>query len=105
MLIDDRTIGESEHLGLALEAANNTQFLGTPSAGADSALTNLQRQEGLQSGSGPGRLSRERRTNSTHGAATVVSPCSENHAIRAGRDVVLEKAIEYLLPQAIQARV
>ena len=39
MLVDERTVGEGEHTGLFLEAANKTEFIGTPSAGADSEAT------------------------------------------------------------------
>jgi C-terminal processing protease CtpA/Prc len=37
-LIDERTIGESEQAGLLFEAANKTEFIGSPSAGANSEL-------------------------------------------------------------------
>ena len=106
MLIDERTIGNSEHLGLALEAANNTEFLGTPSAGADSALTEFTAPGGITirfSGldvrhANAGPIQRM-------GLQPSLALAPRIAAIRAGRDVVLEKAIEYLRPPATQARV
>ncbi len=41
MLIDERTSGVAERAGLLFEAANNTAFIGTPSAGADGDATNF----------------------------------------------------------------
>ena len=42
MLIDERTIGQAEHAGLFLEAANKTAFIGSPSAGADGEVNELR---------------------------------------------------------------
>ncbi len=39
MLIDERTISQSEHTGLFFEAANGTKFIGTPTAGANGDVT------------------------------------------------------------------
>ncbi len=105
LLIDERTIGNAEHLGLAMEAANNTEFLGTPSAGADSAVTQFTAPGGIvirfsgtdvrHANAGP--LQRM-------GLQPSLALAPKISAIRLGRDVVLEKAIEYLRPPATQAR-
>ncbi len=106
MLIDERTIGNAEHLGLALEVANRTEFLGTPSAGADSDLTQFVVPGGLtitfsghdirHSNAGP-----IQRT----GLQPALALAPKIAAIREGRDVVLEKALEYVRPPAQQASV
>ena len=104
LLIDERTMGNAEHLGLAMEAANNTEFLGTPSAGADSAITEFAAPGGILirfSGTdirrpNAGPLQRM-------GLQPALALAPKVAAIRTGRDVVLEKAIEYLRPSATQA--
>ena len=42
MLVDERTIDAGELAGLYLEAAHQTEFVGTPTAGACSVLSNFQ---------------------------------------------------------------
>jgi C-terminal processing protease CtpA/Prc len=46
-LIDERTIGESEYAGLLFEAANKTEFVGAPSAGAVSGVAELPLPGGI----------------------------------------------------------
>lgn len=41
MLIDERTQSQGEHTGLFFEAANGTEFIGSPTAGADGDVTNF----------------------------------------------------------------
>jgi C-terminal processing protease CtpA/Prc len=41
MLIDERTISQSEHTGLFLRAANGTKFIGSQTAGANGDVTNF----------------------------------------------------------------
>ncbi len=97
MLIDERTIGNAEHLGLWLEAANNTAFIGTPSAGADGETSNFVIPGGITitfSGQdvrhgNTGKLQRLGLQPAILAAPTV-------NGIRRGRDEVLEKAAEYL---------
>src|SRR5579884_3573030 len=99
MLIDERTIGAAEHLGLWMEAANNTAFIGTPSAGADGETSNFILPGGITvtfSGQdvrhgNSGKLQRLGLQPNVLVAPTVTG-------IRHGRDEVLEKAIEYLSP-------
>jgi C-terminal processing protease CtpA/Prc len=97
MLIDERTIGAAEHLGLWLEAANNTAFIGTPSAGAEGETSNFVLPGGIVvtfSGQdvrhgNSGKLQRL-------GLQPTVAAAPSIDGIRKGRDEVLEKAIEYL---------
>lgn len=97
MLIDERTIGEAEHLGLWLEAANNTAFIGSASAGAEGETTNFVLPGGITvtfSGQdvrhgNTGKLQRL-------GLQPAVAVAPTIKGVRARRDEVLEKAIEYL---------
>ena len=97
MLIDERTISNAEHLGLWLEAANNTTFVGTPSAGADGLTSNFVLPGGIiVSFSGQdvrhgntGKLQRLGLQPNVLVAPTV-------NGIRHGRDEVLERAINVL---------
>ena len=101
MLIDERTIGPAEHLGLWLEAANNTGFVGTPSAGADGETTNFVVPGGITitfSGQdirhgNAGKLQRL-------GLQPAVLAVPTISGLQQGRDEVLEKAVEYLSPGA-----
>ncbi|MDQ2775397.1 MAG: hypothetical protein M3Y57_10855 [Acidobacteriota bacterium] len=97
MLIDERTKGAAEHLGLLLEAANKTAFIGSLSAGADSEIATLVLPGGI--------IIRYSDCDIRHGNSgklqrvgleptVAVSPALAD--VRAGRDVVLEKAVEYL---------
>ncbi len=96
-LIDERTVGEAEHAGLFFETANRTEFIGTPSAGADSDLSNFALPGGiLISFSGhdirhvnAGPLQRL-------GLQPTVTITPTVRGIRAGRDEVLEGALQYL---------
>ncbi len=97
MLIDERTVSQAEHAGLLLEAANKTEFIGTPSAGADGAVSNFLVPGGItiqfsgqdvRHGNG-GQLQRLGLQ-----PALTVAPTVEG--VRGGRDEVLEKAVEYL---------
>lgn len=96
MLIDGRTIGEAEKLGLFL-AAEKISFIGTESAGACSTLSRFQIPGGitvqfsnadLRQGNS-GKLQRVGLT-----ASEAVTPTLGD--IRSGRDVVLEKAVAFL---------
>jgi C-terminal processing protease CtpA/Prc len=97
MLIDERTIGEAEHLGLFLEAANNTAFIGSASAGADGEVTRFFVPGGVLitfsstdvRHANTGKLQRLGLQPNQLVLPTLAG-------IRAGRDEVLERAIEYL---------
>lgn len=97
MLIDERTRGEAEQTGLYLEAANNTAFVGSASAGADAeigsfvvpgGITITYSSNDVRHGNG-GKLQRLGLQPAESVAPTVAG-------VRAGRDEVLERAIEYV---------
>lgn len=96
MLIDERTAGEAEHTGLYLEAANDTAFVGTASAGAEGETGAFVVPGGITVSYSS--------TDVRHGNAGKLQrlglPPTENVSptlagIRAGRDEVLERAVEY----------
>jgi C-terminal processing protease CtpA/Prc len=98
MLIDERTRGAAERLGLQLEAANNTLFVGSLSAGADSEIESFVLPGGvtitysasdIRHGNG-GKLQRVG-LQPTESAPPTVS------AIRNGRDEALEKAMDAIV--------
>lgn len=97
MLIDERTISQAEHTGLFLSAANRTQFVGSPTAGANGDVTNFVVPGGITIGfsghdvrlASGGKLQRL-------GLQPDVLAVPTLNGIRKGRDEVLEKAIEYL---------
>lgn len=97
MLIDERTTGEAEHTGLYLEAANNTAFVGSASAGCDGQTNSFVVPGGVtitfssndvRHGNG-GKLQRLGLQPAENVSPTVAG-------IRAGRDEVLERAVEYV---------
>ncbi|MBV9265726.1 MAG: hypothetical protein JO061_06125 [Acidobacteriaceae bacterium] len=97
MLIDERTIGEAELLGLLLEATNKTAFIGSNSAGAYGEISSLVLPGGITvtfsstdvRHANTGKLQRV-------GLEPTIAVHPELADIRADRDVVLEKAVEYL---------
>jgi C-terminal processing protease CtpA/Prc len=97
MLIDERTRGEAEQTGLYLEAANNTVFVGSASAGANAeigsfvvpgGITITYSSNDVRHGNG-GKLQRLGLQPSELVSPTVAG-------VRAGRDEVLEHAVEYV---------
>ncbi len=97
MLIDERTIGEGERIGLSLEAANKTEFVGSASAGANGEVSSFVVPGGItihfsaqdvRHGNG-GQLQRL-------GLQPAVSVAPSIRGIRQGRDEVLDNAIEYV---------
>ena len=104
MLVDERTIGAGEQAGLFLEAANKTEFIGSPTGGANSVLTNFTLPGGIAiSLSGQdirhvngGKLQRL-------GLQPNVSVAPTLTGVRTGKDEVLEKALDYLLPKSPKA--
>jgi C-terminal processing protease CtpA/Prc len=105
-LIDERTSGAAEQDGLYLEAATKIEFIGMPSAGADSEITNFTVPGGItiyfsgrdiRHASG-GKLQRL-------GIQPAVTAAPTLTGIRAGKDEVLEKALEQISPKLPPARV
>jgi len=100
LLVDERTIRTGEEAGLYLEAANKTEFVGSPTAGAFSVYTRFVVPGGVTvSFSGEdvrhangGKLQRL-------GLQPNVTVTPTLSGIRTGKDEVLEKAIESVLPK------
>ncbi len=106
MLADEHTIWSGEEAGLFLEAANKTEFVGTPSAGAFSVYTKFAVPGGITiSFSGQdvrhangGKLQRL-------GLQPNVTVAPTLTGIRTGKDEVLEKALESVLPKMLTPKV
>jgi C-terminal processing protease CtpA/Prc len=97
MLIDERTISQAEHTGLFLEAANNTKFIGSPTQGANGDVTNLSVPGGMYVRfSGQGVWHADGRQLQRLGLQPDIEVRPTLAGIRAGRDEVLDRAIEYL---------
>jgi hypothetical protein len=97
MLIDERTISQAEHTGLFFEAANGTKFIGSPTQGANGDVTNLSVPGGIYvrfSGQGVWHADGRQLQRLGLQPAVVVRPTLAG--IRAGKDEVLQAAIEYL---------
>ncbi len=99
LLVDERTIGLGEKTGLFLEAANKTELVGSASAGAYTAITKFTLPGGIEvSFSGEdcrhangGKLQRL-------GLQPQVTVTPTLNGIRTGKDEVLEKALDEVLP-------
>jgi C-terminal processing protease CtpA/Prc len=97
LLIDERTISQAEHTGLFLEAANGTKFIGSPTAGANGDVTNLSMPGGIYVRfSGQGVWHADGRQLQRMGLQPDVEVHPTLAGIRAGKDEVLDKAVEYL---------
>ncbi len=97
MLTDERTVGAAELLGLQLETANNTAFVGGLSAGAEAEVTKLDLPGGIAISfsatdvrhANGGKLQRVGLQ-----PAEMVQPTVSG--VRSGRDEVLEKALDFV---------
>ncbi len=98
-LIDERTIGESEYAALLFEAANKTEFVGEPSAGAESNVAELPVPGGItvtystqdvRHGNG-GKLQRL-------GIQPNIPVPTTAKGLQAGKDEPLEAARAHLAP-------
>jgi C-terminal processing protease CtpA/Prc len=97
MLIDERTISQAEHTGLFFEAANATKFVGSPTQGANGDVTNLSLPGGIYVHfSGQGVWHADGRQLQRLGLQPDVEAHPTLAGIRAGKDEVLDKAVEYV---------
>ncbi len=96
-LVDERTIGQSEHAALLFEAANKTEFVGSPTAGADSSVAELPlpggititySTEDIRHANG-GKLQRL-------GIQPSINAPTTAKGLRAGKDEALEAALAHL---------
>ena len=97
MLIDARAISQSEHSGLFYRAANGTIFIGSPTAGANGDVTWFMAPGGLRiSFSGHDVRWPDGQQLQRVGLKPDVEVVPTIAGIRAGRDEVLEKAVEVM---------
>ncbi|MEP6764456.1 MAG: S41 family peptidase [Gemmatimonadaceae bacterium] len=97
LLIDERTQGSLEQLGLALESVGNTTFIGTPSAGASGSVTGLKLPGQMSfTFSGSEIRHADGRQLQRVGLTPQVDARPTVKGIRAGTDEVLLRAQQYL---------
>lgn len=97
MLIDERAISQSEHTALAFEQAADTVFIGTPTAGANGDVTSFALPGGMTVYfTGHDVRHADGRQLQRVGIQPDVEVAPTLEGLRAGRDEVLEKAIQYL---------
>ena len=97
LLIDERTVSQSEHLGLFFEVANGTKFVGTPTAGANGDVTWFT-LPGIAAVRFSGHEVRhaDGRQLQRIGLVPDLLAAPTLQGIRDGRDEVLERGIELL---------
>ena len=101
MLIDERSVSQSEHTGLFLRAANGTKFIGSRTAGADGELTTFSVPGGIGTGfSGQSVRFPDGKQLQRIGLVPDVEVKPTIKGIQEGRDEVLERAIQYLIMQS-----
>lgn len=97
LLVDERTISQAEHTGLFFEAANNTTFIGSPTQGANGDVTNFSVPGAISIYfSGQGVRHADGRQLQRIGLQPLVEVRPTVAGIRAGKDEVLDKAVDYL---------
>lgn len=97
MLIDETTQSQAEHAGLFFEAATAITFIGSPSAGANGDLTKLVLPGAITvSFSGQEVRHADGRQLQRVGLQPDIKVAPTLNGIRAGRDEVLERAMEFL---------
>jgi C-terminal processing protease CtpA/Prc len=97
MLIDERTVSQAEHTGLLLEAAAGTKFIGSQTAGANGDVTAAALPGGLHfTFSGLDVRHADGRQLQRVGLVPDVEIKPTIAGVRAGRDEVLERAIQYV---------
>ena len=97
MLIDERTQSQAEHTGLFFEAANGTEFIGSPTAGANGDVTSFGIPGGIGlSFSGHDVRHADGAQLQQVGLQPKISARPTIKGIRAGKDEVLDRAVQYL---------
>ncbi|MCP4545168.1 MAG: hypothetical protein GY835_01730 [bacterium] len=97
MLMDESSVSQAEHIGLALKAANNTVFIGSPTNGANGDITLFRLPGGLTlyfTGQAVEHV--DGRPLQRVGLKPDIEVNATIAGLRAGRDEVLEAAIAYL---------
>jgi C-terminal processing protease CtpA/Prc len=97
MLIDDRTMSQAEHTGLFLEAVAGTTFIGTPSNGANGDLTFMMLPGRVLMGfTGQSVRHADGKQLQRLGLQPAVRVEPTLKGIRAGKDEVLDRAIDWV---------
>lgn len=97
MIIDDRAISQSEHSGLFYEMASGTKFVGTATAGANGDVTSFTLPGGIHVGfTGHDVRHADGRQLQRVGLIPDVEAAPTRAGLKAGRDELLEKAVEVL---------
>ena len=97
MLIDDRAISQSEHTALFFEAANDTTFIGMPTAGANGDVTRFRLPGGFTvSFTGHDVRHADGRQLQRVGIQPHIRVAPTIDGLRSGRDEVLERALAFL---------
>jgi len=97
LLVDERTISQAEHTGLFFEAANKTLIVGSPTMGANGDVTTVVLPGGLYARfTGHDVRHFDGRQLQRIGLQPDVVVRPTLAGIRAGRDEVLERALEIL---------
>lgn len=97
MLIDERTQSQAEHTGLGFEAATQITFVGSPTAGANGDITTVILPGGVTVGfTGHDVRHGDGRQLQRVGLQPHVAVTPTIAGIRAGRDEVLERAMDLL---------
>ena len=100
MLIDDRAISQSEHMGLWFESANGTKFIGSNSAGAHGGMDTLVLPGGVyMSFSYMDVRHADGRQLQRIGLVPDVVVTPTIRGLRQGKDEVLDRALSYLRGQ------
>jgi len=100
MLIDERTQSQAEHTGLFFEAANDTKFVGSHTAGANGDVTNFCLPGGINIWfSGQSVRHADGRQLQRIGLIPDIEVKPTIKGIRDGKDEVLERAIIFLQDQ------
>jgi C-terminal processing protease CtpA/Prc len=97
MLIDERAISQAEHTGLFLEAAGGTKFIGSPTAGANGDVTTFCVPGAIWINfTGQSVRHADGRQLQRVGLKPDVEVLPTLKGIRAGKDEVLDRAVEYV---------
>jgi C-terminal processing protease CtpA/Prc len=96
MLIDERAISQSEHSGLMYKTANGTVFIGSPTTGANGDVTSFTVPGGIRINfSGHDVRWPDGKQLQRVGLLPDIEVKPTIAGIRAGRDEVLERAVQY----------
>lgn len=100
MLIDEQTASQAEHTCLMFEAATDVTFIGTPTAGVNGDATNLLLPGGITASfSGDAVRHADGRQLQRIGIQPTIRVAPTIAGLAAGRDEVLEAAVELLNPK------